>query len=131
VDITKRLMVRAGFRYEWGDSLMGAGLTAHHLAYETGQLKRYVGLAACSSVHAEVDAQRRLRKSNGVRRLPDRVAGLPELRALARITLPGLYLNLSENYLNNRTPTQFAGYLPFRCRIGQPAVDAGVPSASA
>jgi len=33
--------------------------------------------------------------------------------------------NLSENYLNNKTPTQFAGYLPFRCRIGQPAVDAG------
>jgi hypothetical protein len=108
VDITKRLMVRAGFRYEWGDSLMGAGLTSLITSpYETGQLKRYVGLAGLQfrptqklTLNADYE------QSNGVKTFYR--TGLQDylkLRALARITLPwNLYLNLSENYLNNKNP---------------------------
>ncbi len=108
VDLTKRLMVRAGFRYEWGDSLMGAGLTSLITSpYETGQLKRHVGLAGLQfrptqklTLNADYE------QSNGVKTFYR--TGLQDylkLRALARITLPwNLYLNLSENYLNNKNP---------------------------
>ena len=108
VDLSKRLMVRAGFRYEWGDSLMGAGLTSLITSpYETGQLKRYVGLAGVQfrptqklTLNADYE------QSNGVKTFYR--TGLQDylkLRALARITLPwNLYLNLSENYLNNKNP---------------------------
>ena len=108
VDLSKRLMVRAGFRYEWGDSLMGAGLTSLITSpYETGQLKRYVGLAGLQfrptqklTLNADYE------QSNGVKTFYR--TGLQDylkLRALARITLPwNLFLNLSENYLNNKNP---------------------------
>jgi len=108
VDLSKRLMVRAGFRYEWGDSLMGAGLTSLITSpYETGQLKRYVGLAGVQirptqklTLNADYE------QSNGVKTFYR--TGLQDylkLRALARITLPwNLFLNLSENYLNNKNP---------------------------
>ena len=108
VDLSKRLMVRAGFRYEWGDSLMGAGLTSLITSpYETGRLKRYVGLAGVQirptqklTLNADYE------QSNGVKTFYR--TGLQDylkLRALARITLPwNLFLNLSENYLNNKNP---------------------------
>ena len=108
VDLSKRLMVRAGFRYEWGDSLMGAGLTSLVTSpYETGQLKRYVGLAGVQfrptqklTLNADYE------QSDGVKTFYR--TGLQDylkLRALARITLPwNLFLNLSENYLNNKNP---------------------------
>jgi hypothetical protein len=108
VDLSKRLMVRVGLRYEWGSSLMGAGLISSSASpYETGQLKRYVGLAGVQfrptqklTLNADYE------QSNGVKTYYR--TGLQDylkLRALARISLPwNLFLNLSENYLNNKNP---------------------------
>jgi hypothetical protein len=114
VDVTKRLMVRAGFRYEWGDSLMGAGLTSLTSSpYETGQLKSYIGLAGVQfrptqklTLNADYE------QADGVKTYYR--TGLQDylkLRALARVTLPwNLYLNLSENYLNNTNDTSQAKF---------------------
>jgi len=61
---------------------------------------------ACRSVHAEADAQRRLRTvQRGRTFYRTGLQDYPETPRLARITLPGdLFLNLSENYLNNKNP---------------------------
>ena len=44
VDVTKKFMLRGGYRYEWGHSTVNAGVTNFASPYETGELKRYVGL---------------------------------------------------------------------------------------
>ena len=46
-DLTSRITLRGGYRYEWGDGLTQGALISG-LATETGQLKRNVGLAGVS-----------------------------------------------------------------------------------
>lgn len=107
VDLSKRLMVRAGFRYEWGSSLVDAGVTSPTSPYETGQLKRYVGLAGVQFRPTQkVTLNADYEQSDGVKTFYR--TGLQDylkLRALTRITLPwNLFLNLNMNYLNNKNP---------------------------
>jgi hypothetical protein len=107
VDVTKRLMLRAGWRYEWGSALLGAGLASTTSPYETGQLKRYVGLAGVQFRPTQkLVLNADYEQSDGVKTFYR--TGLQDylkLRALARLTLPwNLFLSLSENYLNNKNP---------------------------
>ncbi|MGO9242076.1 MAG: hypothetical protein ACLQBJ_14835 [Bryobacteraceae bacterium] len=107
VDVTKRLMLRAGFRYEWGSALMDAALVGATSPYETGQLKRYVGLAGFQFRPTQkLTLNGDYEQSDGVKTYYR--TGLDDylkLRALARVTLPwNLFLNLSENYLHNHNP---------------------------
>jgi hypothetical protein len=46
-DLTSRITLRGGYRYEWGDGLTQGALISG-LSMETGQLKRNVGLAGVS-----------------------------------------------------------------------------------
>jgi len=46
-DLAPRLTLRGGYHYEWGDGLTQGALLSG-LQYETGQLKRHVGLAGVS-----------------------------------------------------------------------------------
>jgi hypothetical protein len=46
-DLTSRITLRGGYRYEWGDGLTNGALLSG-LPTETGQLKRQVGLAGVS-----------------------------------------------------------------------------------
>ena len=46
-DLTSRITLRGGYRYEWGDGLTDGALISG-AATETGQLKRKVGLAGVS-----------------------------------------------------------------------------------
>jgi len=107
VDVTKRLMLRAGFRYEWGSALMDAALVGATSPYETGRLKRYVGLAGFQFRPTQkLTLNGDYEQSDGVKTYYR--TGLDDylkLRALARVTLPwNLFLNLSENYLHNNNP---------------------------
>jgi len=113
LDAGKRFMVRGGFRYEWGSSLMGAGLISATSPYETGQLKRYVGLAGVQyrptqKAAINVDYE----QSNGVQTYYR--IGLQDylkLRALARLTLPkNFFLNLNGYYLKNENPDPSSQY---------------------
>ena len=113
VDLGKHLMLRGGLRYEWGSSLMGAGLISVTSPYETGELKRYVGLAGVQyrptqKATINVDYE----QSDGVKTYYR--IGLQDylkLRGRARITLPmHFFLNLNANYLKNRNPDPNSQY---------------------
>jgi hypothetical protein len=107
VDITKKLMVRGGFRYEWGSANVPAGLLSITSPDENGQLVRYVGLAGVQYrptqgilLNADLEA------SDGVKTFY--TTGLQDyekLRVQSRFTLPrNLFFTLGVNYLNNRNP---------------------------
>ena len=51
VDLTQRISLRGGHRYEWGDSQVRAGtftLAPEPVPFERGELKRHVGLAGAN-----------------------------------------------------------------------------------
>jgi len=107
VDVTKQLMVRGGYRYEWGSADVPSGLLSTTTPDENGQLVRHVALAGVKyrpTQRMVFNADMEI--SDGVKTFYR--TGLQDylkLRALARITLPwNLFLNLSENYLNNKNP---------------------------
>lgn len=107
VDISKQLMVRGGYRYEWGSADVPSGLASITSPNERGELVRHVGLAGAQFRPTQrVVFNADLEMSNGVKTFYR--TGLQDylkFRAQTRFTLPqNLFLNVSVNYLDNRNP---------------------------
>lgn len=109
VDISKQLMVRGGYRYEWGSADVPSGIVSTTTPDERGQLVRHVGLAGAqfrASQRAVFNTD--LEMSNGVKTFYR--TGLQDylkFRAQSRFTLPlNLFFNVGVNYLDNRNPDQ-------------------------
>jgi len=47
-DVTSKISLRGGYRYEWGDASVRAGALDQSGPYANGELKRYVGLAGAT-----------------------------------------------------------------------------------
>ncbi len=107
VDISKKLMVRGGYRYEWGSADVPSGLLSTTTPDEGGQLVRHVGLAGAQYRPTQrVVFSTDFEMSNGVKTFYR--TGLQDylkFRAQSRFTLPqNLFLSVGVNYLDNRNP---------------------------
>jgi hypothetical protein len=107
VDISKQLMVRGGYRYEWGSADVPAGLLSTTSPDEGGKLIRNVFLAGAKyrpTQRAVFNLD--LEASDGVKTYyRTGLQNYLKFRALTRFTLPqNLFLNVSVNYLDNRNP---------------------------
>lgn len=107
VDITKKLMVRGGYRYEWGSADVPSGLLSITSPDENGQLVRHVGLAGAQYRPTQrVVLNADFEKSDGVKTFYR--TGLQDylkFRAQSRFTLPAnLFFNVGVNYLHNENP---------------------------
>jgi hypothetical protein len=107
VDVSKQLMVRGGYRYEWGSADVPSGLLSTTTPDEGGKLIRNVGLAGAQyrpTQYAVFNLD--LEASDGVKTFYR--TGLQDylkFRAQSRFTLPkNLFLNVGVNYLDNRNP---------------------------
>jgi len=107
VDVTSKLMIRGGYRYEWGSANVPAGLLSTTTPDENAQLVRHVGLAGIQYrptqgilLNGDVEA------SNGVKTFYR--TGLQDynkLRFQSRFTLPhNLFFSANVSYLHNQNP---------------------------
>lgn len=106
-DVSKQLMVRGGYRYEWGNADVPSGLLSTTRPDEEGRLQRHVGLAGIQfrpSQRAVFSAD--FEMSNGVKTFyRNGLQDYEKLRIQSRFTLPqNLFLTLGVNYLDNRNP---------------------------
>ena len=107
VDVNKKLMLRGGYRYEWGSADVPSGLASVTTPTENGQLVRHVGLGGAQyrpkqGILLNADFE----MSDGVKTFYR--TGLQDylkFRAMSRFTLPkNLFFNLGVNYLHNSNP---------------------------
>lgn len=106
-DITRKLMVRGGFRYEWGSADVPSGLLSTTSPTQHGELSRYVGLAGVQYRPTQrVLFNGDFEKSNGKKTFyRTGLQDYTKFRAQSRFTLPGnLFFNVSANYLHNENP---------------------------
>jgi hypothetical protein len=109
VDISKQLMVRGGYRYEWGAADVPSGIFSTTNPDERGQLVRHVGLAGAQYRPTQrVVFNADFEISNGVKTFyRTGLQDYQKFRIQSRFTLPrNLFLNVGVNYLNNRNPDQ-------------------------
>jgi hypothetical protein len=107
VDISKQLMVRGGYRYEWGSADVPAGLLSTTTPDEGGKLIRNVFLAGAKYRPTRlVVFNLDLEASDGVKTFyRTGLQNYLKFRAQSRFTLPqNLFLNVGVNYLDNRNP---------------------------
>lgn len=107
MDITRKLMVRGGFRYEWGSADVPSGLLSTTSPTQHGELSRYVGLAGVQYRPTQrVLLNGDFEKSNGKKTFyRTGLQDYTKFRAQSRVTLPGnLFFNVSANYLHNENP---------------------------
>jgi hypothetical protein len=107
VDITKKLMVRAGYRYEWGSANVPSGLLAITSPDENGKLERHVALAGVQYRPTQrVVLNGDLEVSDGVKTFyRTGLQDYKKFRVQSRFTLPqNLFFTLGVNYLNNHNP---------------------------
>ncbi len=107
VDVNKQLMVRGGYRYEWGSADVPSGIVSTTSPDESGQLIRHVGLAGAQfriSQIAVVNAD--FEKSDGVKTFyRTGLQNYLKFRAQSRFTLPkNLFFTAGVNFLDNRNP---------------------------
>ena len=107
VQISKQLMVRGGYRYEWGSADVPSGLLSTTTPDENGKLRRHVGLAGAQFRPTQrVVFNADFEMSDGVKTYYR--TGLQDylkFRAQSRVTLPrNLFFNVNVNYLDNRNP---------------------------
>jgi hypothetical protein len=107
VDVTKQLMVRGGYRYEWGSADVPSGLLSTTTPDENGQLVRHVALAGMKyrpTQHIVFNAD--FEKSDGVKTFyRTGLQDYQKLRIQSRFTLPkNLFFNVGVNYLHNENP---------------------------
>jgi hypothetical protein len=107
VDVTKKLMLRGGYRYEWGSADVPSGLLSTTTPDESGQLIRHVALAGVKyrpTQRMVFNADMEI--SDGVKTFY--LTGLQDyekFRVQSRFTLPkNLFFNMNVNYLHNRNP---------------------------
>jgi hypothetical protein len=107
VDVTKKLMLRGGYRYEWGSADVPSGLLSTTTPDETGQLARHVGLAGVKYRPTQrIVFNADFEISDGVKTFyRTGLQDYEKLRVQSRFTLPkNLFFNVNVNYLNNRNP---------------------------
>jgi hypothetical protein len=107
VDITRKLMVRGGYRYEWGSADVPSGYLSTTTPTERGELVRHVGLAGAQYRPTQrVVLNADFEKSNGVKTFyRTGLQDYTKFRAQSRFTLPwNLFFNVSGNYLHNENP---------------------------
>lgn len=113
VDVSRKLTVRGGYRYEWGHSLVRAGNLNINYTREPLDLQRHIGLAGARyrpvdrlTVTADFEA------SNGIKTyyrtsLQDYI----RLRTQARYRLvESLNLGVNYNYMDNENPAEGVNY---------------------
>lgn len=107
VDVSKKLMLRGGYRYEWGSADVLSGLLSTTTPDETGQLSRHVGLAGARYRPAQrIVVNADLEVSDGVKTFyRTGLQDYKKLRVQSRFTLPeNLFFNVGVNYLHNENP---------------------------
>ena len=107
LDVTKKLMLRGGYRYEWGSANVPSGLLSLTFPDENGQLRRHVGLAGAQYRPTQgILLNADLEMSNGVKTFyRTGLQDYQKFRAQSRFTLPrNLFFSLGVNYLHNRNP---------------------------
>ncbi len=113
VDITKKLTLRGGYRYVWGDSLDRTPQLAPIQGLETGQLRRNVGLAglvfhATQRLSFSMDAEI---ASGDHSYFVTSLRDYQKLRARAAYQLlTSLRVTANFSYLNNDNPAAVGGY---------------------
>jgi hypothetical protein len=107
VDIGKQLMLRGGYRYEWGSADVPSGLLSTTTPDESGQLVRNVALAGAKYRPTQrVVFNADLEVSDGAKTFyRTGLQNYVKFRAQSRFTLPkNLFLNVGVNYLDNHNP---------------------------
>jgi hypothetical protein len=106
-DLTKNIMVRVGYRYEWGDAIESSGLTSDTYPYESGRLRQHVVLAGTRlrpikwlTLNGDLESSH-----DGQNYYRIGMANYVKVRADARATLrPDLFFTIGEHYLSNTNP---------------------------
>jgi hypothetical protein len=107
LDISKKLMLRGGYRYEWGSADVPSGLLSTTTPDETGQLARHVGLAGVRYRPTQrIVLNADFEISDGVKTFyRTGLQDYEKLRVQSRFTLPkNLFFNVNVNYLHNENP---------------------------
>ena len=113
IDVTKRLTLHGGIRWEWGRALTTAGLFNWSGPYENGELHMKIGMAGFEfrpfkSLSLLGDMETSDAKTTFYR---TGLMNYIKVRAQARVTLPkSLYFTAGMHYLDNDNPAAGAGY---------------------
>ena len=107
VDVTKNIMVRVGYRYEWGQAIETSGLTSDTYPYETGNLKQHVLLAGTRlrpwkwlTLNGDLESSH-----DGQSYYRTGLANYIKVRGDARAMLrSNLFFNAGVHYMNNTNP---------------------------
>lgn len=130
-DVTKKLTLRGGYRYEWGDATVPAGAQSQIGLFESGRLNRQVGIAAVNFRHDFRDKLPIHQLSAGVEYegastthayFTTSLYNYNRLRAKARYKVNDLTVQANFTALDNRDPVPGSWY-HFRSRDNSLAVN--------